>query len=231
MLSDRPIPKIIAHCFKTYNVFEIKGIHSSITINAYYKTIGYAALLFNQINEPDQYSSLDINITFLSFHYPRKLIKKLRKNVLFTIEKYSAGIYYISNETFKIQIIITQELPSEENLYLRCLTNNLQDVSMVNRLTEDFTKHLDQRIYNKYLQQLSTANLKTKGVSFMENEWIFKLFGTSSEEIITRAKQEDAVKINELSAMNEQLSSSNKQLSSQNNHLKSLLKQHNISFE
>lgn len=228
MLSGQPIPKNIARCFKTYNLFEIKGIHSSLTVNAYYKTIGYAALLLDQINGSGRYTSLDISITFLSFHYPRKLIKYLRKNSLFTIEKYSSGIYYINNETFKIQIIVTLELSPEENLYLYCLTNNLQDTSTTNRLAEDYAKHRHQEVYNKYLRQLSTATSKTKGESFMADEWLFNFFGTSSEEIFTRGKQESEdyylPKLNELTATNEQLAS-------QVDQLKNLLKQNNISFE
>lgn len=250
MLSDHLVPKNIARLFKTYNLFEIKGIHSSVTSSAYYKTIGYAALLLDQINNnSDQCSSMDISITFLSFHYPRKLIKYLRKNNNFTIEKYSDGIYYINNETFKIQIIVTRELPPEENLYLCCLTNNLRDISMIKQLADDYAKHQDSEIYNKYLYQLSTANLETKGESFMVNEWLFNLFGTSSEEIAAHAKQESdeyyLPKLNELSAAVEHLSSSNeqlslsneqqasfiKQLTSQVNYLEGLLMQNNISFE
>ncbi len=59
------------------------------------------------------------------------------------------------------------------------------------------------------------------------NEWIFELFDTSSDEIIARAKQEDEEyylpKLNEQSATIEQLTS-------QIDSLKSILKQHNISF-
>lgn len=62
-------------------------------------------------------------------------------------------------------------------------------------------------------------------------ESLFNLFGTSSEEIITRAKQEykrefDAYYLSVI----EELSSSNKMLSFQIEYLKSLLKQNNISF-
>ena len=229
MLSDRPIPKNIARLFTTYNLFEIKGIHSSVTANAYYKTIGYAALLLDQINNnKNQYSRMDISITFLSFHYPRKLIKYLRKNKNFTIEKYSNGIYYINNETFKIQIIVTRKLPPEDNLYLCCLTNNLRDISLINRLADDYAKHRESEIYIKYLHQLSTANLKTKGESSMVCEGLLNLFGTSSEEIIAHAKQESdeyyLPKLSELSATVEHLTS-------QINYLESLLRQNNISFE
>lgn len=96
--------------------------------------------------------------------------------------------------------------------------------------------HRDQEIYNKYMQQLSIAGLQSKGgIDIVANEWIFNLFGTSSEEIASHAKQESEEyylpKIDELSASNEQLSSSNEQLSTQIDYLKGLLRQHNISFE
>lgn len=69
----------------------------------------------------------------------------------------------------------------------------------------------------------------------MADEWLFNLFGTSSEEIFARGKQESEdyylPKLNELTATNEQLASYNEQLASQVDQLKNLLKQNNISFE
>lgn len=162
------------------------------------------------------------------FHYPRELIKHLHKNSLFCIEKYSAGIYYINNETFRIQIIVTPGLSPEENLYLYCLTNHLEDASTVDRFAEDYTKHQHQEVYNKYLYQLSNANPKTKGESSMVNEWLFNRFGTSSDEIFARGKQESEdyylPRLNELTKANEQLSS-------QVDRLKELLRKNNISYE
>ena len=65
-------------------------------------------------------------------------------------------------------------------------------------------------------------------------EGLFNLFGTSSEEIISRTKKEDdeyyLPQINKLAASNNQLASSVTLLSSQIDYLKSLLKQNNISF-
>ncbi len=99
---------------------------------------------------------------------------------------------------------------------------------MTNRLAEDYAKHQDEEIYMKYLHQLSIANLKPKGEPLMVCEGLLNLFGTSSEEIIARTKQEDAEyylpKLNEQSAVIEQLSS-------QIDSLKGILKQHNISYE
>lgn len=220
-LSEQFIPKNIARIFKRCNLFEIKGLHSSLTVSSYYKTIGYAGLFIDQTSTAVQYTALDISINFLSFRYPRRLIKHLRKERNLAVAKSSPGIYDINKETFHTQIIVTRELPPEENLYLRCLTDHLQDTALINRLSEDYAKHKDHDIYTKYLNQLTTANLNTKGESPMVCEGLFNLFGTSSEEVIARAKKESddyyLPKIN--------------RLASQNDYLKKLLKQNNIAFD
>lgn len=227
-LSEMQIPKNIARHFKDYNLFEVKGFHSSLTVSAYYKTVGYAGLLVDQLSGPAQYSSLNVSLSFLAFRYPRKLIKHLRSERNLTVANSSLGIYDIFNETFMTQIIVTQMLPAEENLYLRCLTNNLTDVSLASRLADDCSQHWGQDIYTRYVHQLTTAHNKTKGANPMICEGLFNLFGTSSEEIISHAKKESEEyylpKINELAA-------SNNQLSSQVDYLKNLLKQNNISFD
>ncbi|MDE6737563.1 MAG: hypothetical protein K2K07_00510 [Lachnospiraceae bacterium] len=243
-LSDCTIPKNIARIFRTYNIFELKGIHSSLTPNAYYKTIGYAGILIDQLSNAgsERYTSLDVSIAFLTFRYPRKLMKHLTVERHLTVEKTSKGVYHISIETFDIQIIVTHELPPEDNLYLCCLTNDLKDRDLINRLTDDYTRHQGQDVYRKYMDQLTTANMKTEGESPMICEGILNLCGTSSEEIIAKTKKESddyyLPKINELTATNEQLSLSNKELASsvrllsaQLDHLQDLLRQNNISFE
>lgn len=224
-LSDLPIFKNIAHNFKAYNLFEVKGFHSSLSVSSYYKTIGYAGILIDQISSSKQYSSLDVTLSFLAFRYPRKLMKHLREERHLTVANPSPGVYDISNETFITQIIVTRELPPEENLYLRCLTGDLQDTALVRRLADDYTIHKEQDIYTRYLHQLATANIKTKGERPMVCEGLFNLFGTSSEEIIARAKRESKMESDQyyLPKINE--------LSSQVDYLKNLLKQNNIPFD
>ena len=234
-LTDERISKNIARIFKTLNLLEIKGIGSSINIDSYYKTIGYAGLLIAQMGKSDsssrghQYSSLDVSLTLLSCHYPRKLMNHLKQERKLPIAKISNGVYYINKETFHIQIIVTKELSSEDNLYLHCLTDNLQDATLANRLADDCKLHQEQEIYIKYLHQISTANFKKmKGDTTMVCEGLLNLCGTSSAEIIERTKKEDAEyylpKIN-------QLTSQNSNLTSQNTYLKSLLTKNNIPFD
>ena len=234
-LTDKMIPKNIALIFKTFNLLEVKGIGSSVSTDSYYKMIGYAGLLIDQTGKANRYSALDVSLTFLSLHYPRNLMRHLRKERKLTVAKVSPGVYHINKETFIAQIIVTKELPPEENLYLRCLTENLTDAELVNQLADDYTKHQDQELYIKYMHQLSKANIKEKGEPPMVCEGLLNLFGTSSEEIIERTKKEDAEyylpKIEQLSSKNDALSSKNADLSSQISYLKSLLTQHGIPFD
>ena len=174
-------------------------------------------------------------MTILSCHYPKKLIKHLRKERKLSIEKISPGIYHINKETFNTQIIVTNKLPPEDNLYLRCLTNKLHNMELADKLAEDYKKHWEQRVYDQYMQQLVVANRKSKGgVHMVINEWLYEMCGTSSDEVIARAKKESEAyyqpKIDSLSADNKRLASDIKQLFSDIEYLKSLLRQNNIPY-
>ena len=233
-LTDEMISKNIGRIFRTFNLLEIKGIGSSVSIDSYYKTIGYAGLLIAQMGKSGhdangkQYSSLDVSLSLLSCHYPRKLMNHLREERKLTIAKVYPGVYYINKETFKIQIIVTRELSPEDNLYLHCLTDKLQDSALANRLADDYKSHQEQDIYIKYMNQITNANKKKKGESVMVCEGILNLCGTSSKEIIERTKKEDdeyyLPKI-------EQLTCQNSDLVSQVAYLESLLKKNNIPFD
>ena len=220
-LTDQVIPKNIALIFRTFNLFEIKGVGSTIGIDSYYKTIGYAGLLIDQTGEKDQYSCLDVSLSFLSCYYPRKLMKHLREERKLTVAKISSGVYHINKEIFNTQIIVTKELPPEDNLYLHFLTDRMWNGTLAERLADDYKEHQEQDIYRRYLHQITNADRKTKGESSMFIcEGLLNLCGTSSEEIIERTKKEDA----------EYYQPKIDSLSTQNDYLKSLLIQHNIPF-
>ena len=143
------IPKNIAQIFRTFNLLEIKGIGSSVSIDSYYKTIGYAGLFIDQTGRRNQYSGLDISLTLLSSHYPRKLMKHLLRERKLRVAKPFPGVYYINKETFTTQIIVTKELSSKDNLYLRCLTNHLEDSRLATRLATEYELHQEDEFYTR----------------------------------------------------------------------------------
>ena len=221
-LTDGIIPKNIALIFRTFNLLEIKGIGSSVGTDSYYKMIGYAGLFINQTGEPNQYSALDVSLTFLSMHYPRKLIKHLKRERKLTVAKVYLGVYYINKETFVAQIIVTKELPPEDNIYLHFLTDREWNGILAERLADDYKEHQDEELYRRYMHQITLAGNRAKGEGDMFIcEGLLNLCGTSSEEIIERTKKEDA----------EYYQPRIDSLSSQNAYLKSLLIKHNIPFD
>ncbi len=106
-----------------------------------------------------------------------------------TIANPFPGIYYISGDIYPVQVIVTGKLPPEDALYLRCLTDKLADHLLVDRLVADYSTHLKQPVYENYMNQLTNANLNPKGESPMAIccEGIFRLCGTSSQEIYDKA--------------------------------------------
>lgn len=182
-LPDVPIPKNIARLFNTYNLFEIKGLGSSLTPDAYYKTNGYAGLLINSCGRRNQYSRQNISLSFLSSHYPRKLFQHLTEDCKLMLEKISPGIYYIDKEMYRTQVLVTCELPPEENLYLHCLRRKMDNLSLADRLARDFKAHPDEKVYTRYMNQLSRASMNSEGGSTMVCEGILNICGTSSKEI------------------------------------------------
>ena len=229
-----PIPKDIASIFTTFNLFEIKGLGSSVNTDCYYKTIGYACFLIEHSGKTSQYINNDISLSFLCLHYPRKLMKHLTQKRHLKVEKSALGVYYIINEIFITQIIVTCELSPDDSLYLRCLTVNLSDAALIDRLADDYGMHKEQGIYMCYLNQITAANNRKKGGTAMVCEGLLNLFGTSSEGIINNTKEEVVAfyqpKIDALTAENEKQSSSISKLSSQVDYLKKLLIQHSIPF-
>ena len=154
-------------------------------------------------------------------------MKHLQKERKLIVEKFSNGVYHIINETFCIQIIVTKELLPEENFYLHCLTNNLNDATLFNRLVDDYQHHQTQDVYIKYMNQLTNANSNSKGESPMFEEMMER----ARMEAEAYYKTHYAELLDTLNNKIEQLSSSNEELSSKVDYLRTLLKQNNIQFE
>jgi hypothetical protein len=183
----------------------------------------YASLLITSREKPNQLNRHSVSLSFLCFHYPRKLFRHLQKDCGLTIEKYAPGIYYILNDIYRAQVLVSGELSEEENLYLKCLTDQLDDHRLINKLSDDYIKHYDDQLYIKYMNQLTNANQSRKGESSMVCEGILNICGTSSKEIEERTRKETAAEI-------QSLTDQNKQLSSENNYYRKLLTEHGIAF-
>ena len=162
----------------------------------------------------------DITLTFLCIRYPRKLIRHLTKERHLTVAKSSAGIYTIDKETFCSQIIVMQELPPEENLYLRSLIETGPDRHLQKQISDVCAKHKDNPLYKQYLNHFVKTATKNGGDTNMLLDPIFD----EMEAIEKRTREED--KEYYQSYYQPQIDS----LTSQIQQLQNLLAQNNIPF-
>ena len=170
-LTDEMISKNIARIFRTFNLLEIKGVGSSISIDSYYKTIGYAGVLIAQMGKSKrasnktQYSSLDVSLTLLSCHYPRKLIKHLREERKIPVAKISDGVYYIK---YLHQVSTANTKTKGEQTMMICEgLLNLCGISSAEII--ECTKKEDAEYYLPQINQLASQNTYLKSLLAKHN--------------------------------------------------------------
>lgn len=117
----------IGKIFRTFNIVEFKGSGDSLTIDDYYKTVGYACLYKGFGKHVNEIPSEEITLTLMREAYPRELFKTLEGSGVKISEKYQ-GIYYLSgNITFDTQILVTKELDGEKHASLKILSRKAQE--------------------------------------------------------------------------------------------------------
>ena len=122
-LTDVPVENEIGHLFREYNVIEYKSPDDGLTIDDYYKTIGYACLYKGLGKTVDQIPAGELTISFFREGYPRELFKKLQSMGL-EVRRCYPGIYYICGKQmlFDTQVVVTGQLNPEIHCALRILS-------------------------------------------------------------------------------------------------------------
>ena len=70
------------------------------------------------------------------------------------------GIYYVNkpDKMLPAQIIVTSRLNSDENLWLRSLTNQLKDENDAKRLFNEFETNIENKLYESVMDIIIRAN-------------------------------------------------------------------------
>ncbi len=123
-LTDIRVENEIGHIFKKYNVVEYKSPEDGLSIDDYFKTIGYACLYKGAGSTVNQIPEEELTISIFRDTYPRELFEALVKSGR-TIEERYPGIYYVfGNVLFDTQIIVTSRLKGTDHCSLRILSRN-----------------------------------------------------------------------------------------------------------
>ena len=90
-LADVRIENELGHIFKKYNVAEFKSPDDALSIDDYYKTVGYACLYKGLGETVDQIPADELTISIFRESYPREMFEAM-KNLGMEIKEQYPGI-------------------------------------------------------------------------------------------------------------------------------------------
>ena len=160
--KDVEIKNEIGKIFREYNVIEFKGEGDSLSIDDFYKGLGYACLYKSLAAHLNEIPADQITLTFLRHSYPRELLEDLKKMALDVDERYP-GIYYIKGTIFPVQIIVTKDIDGAKHPSLRILTTGAdeEDIRQFLLNAKLATEQGDLNNIDAVLQVSLSANKKT----------------------------------------------------------------------
>ena len=127
-LSNIRIKNEIGHIFRKFNVVEYKSHDDALSIDDYYKTVGYACLYKGLGETVDQIPADELTISIFRESYPKAMFEAMKDWGL-EINEHYPGIYYISGKRmpFDTQIVVTKQLNKETHRALRILSKHVNE--------------------------------------------------------------------------------------------------------
>ena len=156
--KGRVIRKNIGRIFRQHNIVEYKSPLDYLSIDDFYKVYGYTCFYKSDTSQMDSIPIEELTITLVTGKYPRKLMHHLKTTLRYQVKKAESGIYYVTGDKIPIQIIVTNRLSPEKNLWLYSLTDTLKDMSVTRQLLEDYKKNKDDQLYQAVMEIIVKAN-------------------------------------------------------------------------
>ena len=156
--KGRVIRKNIGRIFRQHNIVEYKSPLDYLSIDDFYKVYGYTCFYKSDTSQMDSIPIEELTITLVTGKYPRKLIHHLKTKLRYQVKKAESGIYYVTGDKIPIQIIVTKELTEAENLWLKSLTNELEQNETAEKLLEEYSKNQANALYRSVMELIVRAN-------------------------------------------------------------------------
>ena len=126
----------IGKIFKQHNIVEFKSSGDGLTIDDYYKAVGYASIYKSLGEHINEIPAQEITVTLIREAYPREMFKQLKILGIDATEQYR-GIYYLSGKTtFDTQVIVNSRLDSEKHAGLKVLSRRAKKDDIIRFLEE-----------------------------------------------------------------------------------------------
>ena len=189
--TDRPVKKNIGRIFKKYNIIEFKSPDDSLNVDDFYKVYGYTCFYKADARYINSIPAEELTITFVAEKYPRKLIEHLKNVKKYRVDEKEKGIYYVYGDLIPIQILITRKLSGEENLWLKSLTNKLNETAAAEKLIENYMEHKESSLHQSMIETIMRANQKlfqeVNGMSDIFMEIVQEKFDRKLKEEVDKA--------------------------------------------
>ena len=146
--------------FRKYNIIEYKSPEDSLSIDDFYKTVGYACFYKGQGTYVDEIPAEELTMSVFRAERPEGLMESLKK-LGYGISRYASGIYYVRDFFIPAQIIVTNELDSSrEYLSLKVLSRQAKEEEVRNFVSyvNDFSEPGDRNRADAVLQVSVAAN-------------------------------------------------------------------------
>lgn len=122
----RTLQNEIGHIMRGHNILEYKGPGDELTIDSFFKVIGYASLYKAQGIAVNKIPASEVTVSFFRNAYPKALFQKLKKEG-YILKKMYPGIYYVRGKVpFPVQVVVTSQLERKAHCSLRVLTTQVE---------------------------------------------------------------------------------------------------------
>lgn len=158
--TKKRLRKNIGRIFRTNNIIEYKSPDDYLGIDDFYKVYGYTCFYKADTGGSDEIKIGELTISFVCYRYPRGLTRHLEEEHHLEIQKQENGIYYFKGAMFPIQLIIAPELSEENNLWLKNLTNDIQDSQTAEKLIRSYHEHKEDKRYRSVMDIITLSNAK-----------------------------------------------------------------------
>ncbi len=152
----------IGAIFRQYNIIEYKSPKDRFDIDVVYKTIAYACLYKSYGETVNKRDAKEITVSIVREAKPIGLFRYCKQAGILVEKRYN-GIYYVLNQwLFPVQLIITKELDREAHIWLKALTEKMEEQEM-RRLLEQIQqlgKKQEKEFADSILEVSVKANKK-----------------------------------------------------------------------
>lgn len=181
----RTLQNEIGHIMRGHNILEYKGPGDELTIDSFFKVIGYASLYKAQGIAVNKIPASEVTVSFFRNAYPKALFQELKKEG-YILKKMYPGIYYVRGKVpFPVQVVVTSQLERKAHCSLRVLTTQveMQDAELFLEQIHYLESKNERSNIDSVLQVSVNANKQVYSLLRRKNEMCEALRELMKDEI------------------------------------------------